>query len=67
MDTPAGVVEETGRFFFALAASGQYYGGGYRGAPQAVVDDGLLDFVLVRAMPRLKIPGFLKRYKPGSI
>lgn len=66
MDTPAGVVEETGRFFFALAASGQYYGGGYRGAPQAVVDDGLLDFVLVRAMPRLKIPGFLKRYKPGE-
>lgn len=29
------------------------------------MDDGLLDFVLVKVMPRLKIPGFLSRYKAG--
>lgn len=57
---------ETGRFFFALAANGQYYGGGYRGAPMASPADGLLDFLLIRAMPRVKIPGFLKKYKAGE-
>lgn len=65
MDTPEGTVRREGRYFFALAASGQYYGGGYRGAPDAVPDDGLLDFVLIKAMPRIRIPGFLKRYKRG--
>lgn len=28
MDTPTGVIRREGRYFFALAASGQYYGGG---------------------------------------
>lgn len=42
---------ETGRFFFALAANGQYYGGGYRGAPMASPTDGLLDFLLIRRCP----------------
>lgn len=66
MDTPEGPVEKSGRYFFALAANGQYYGGGYRGAPEAAPDDGLLDFVLIEAMPRARIPGFLKRYKAGQ-
>lgn len=66
MDTPTGVIRREGRYFFALAASGQYYGGGYRGAPSAVPDDGLLDFILIKAMPRSRIPGFLKRYKKGE-
>ena len=66
MDTTEGRVEETGRYFFALAANGQYYGGGYQGAPEAVPDDGLLDFVLIKAIPRVKIPGFLSRYKAGN-
>lgn len=66
MDTPDGTIEREGRYFFALAAVGRYYGGGYCGAPRAVVDDGLLDFVLVKAMPRLRIPGFLTRYKVGA-
>ena len=57
---------EEGRFFFALAACGQYYGGGYRGAPSADPADGLLDFVLIEAMRRLRIPAFLKKYKRGE-
>ena len=55
-----------GNFLLALAANGQYYGGGYHGAPQAVEDDGVLDFVLVKKIPRLRIPGFLKKYKAGD-
>ena len=53
------------KLLLLVAANGQYYGGGYRGAPLAKPDDGLLDVVLVRPIPRLKIPGFLARYKEG--
>lgn len=61
IDTPEGEIRRQGRYFFALAACGQYYGGGYRGAPQARTGDGLLDFVLIKAMPahpgaRLPLP-----------
>lgn len=60
-----GRVERKGYYLFALAANGQYYGGGYRGAPQAIEDDGVLDFVLVKKIPRLEILSFLKLYKAG--
>lgn len=52
-------------FLFAVAASGRYYGGGYCGAPQAVTDDGLLDFVLIRKPPLYKIPRLVGMYKAG--
>lgn len=57
--------EFRGCFLFALAASGQYYGGGYHAAPQAVPDDGLLDFVLVRKPPLYQIPRLIGLYKSG--
>lgn len=52
-------------FLFALAGSGRYYGGGFCGAPQAVPDDGLLDFVLIRKPPLYKIPRLVGLYKAG--
>ena len=66
MHTPQGVVEKQGRFLFALAANGQYYGGGYHGAPQASPCDGLLDFVLVDVISRFKILSFLSKYSAGK-
>ncbi len=66
MDTLQGEVKRSGRYFFALAASGEYYGGGYHGAPMARPDDGILDFVLVKAMSRAKILKFLPDYKSGN-
>lgn len=66
LDTLDGTVCRTGRYLLALAANGQYYGGGYRGAPKAVPDDGELDFVLVKKIPRIKIPAFLGKYKAGK-
>lgn len=65
METLHGEVTRTGRYFFALAASGEYYGGGYHGAPMARPDDGILDFVLVKAMSRMKVLKFLPDYKSG--
>lgn len=57
--------EFSGCFLFAIAASGQYYGGGYCGAPLAVPNDGLLDFVLIRKPPVFQIPKLAAMYKAG--
>ena len=59
-------ITRSGRYLMTLAANGQYYGGGYRGAPQAVPDDGVLDVVLVKKISRAKIPFFLGKYKAGD-
>ena len=52
---------------FAVIANGPYYGGGYMAAPGAIPNDGKLNFTLVDTISKLKIPGFLKKYKQGSI
>ena len=54
------------RFLFALAGSGRYYGGGYCGAPKADPSDGLLDFVLIRKVGRLRLAKLLSEYKKGE-
>ncbi len=61
-----GTVERKGKYFLALAANGQYYGGGYHGAPHAIENDGLLDFVLVKKISRFRVLPFLKKYKAGD-
>lgn len=66
IDTEDGVVRRNGKYLMTLAANGQYYGGGYRGAPQAVPYDELLDFVMVKKISRVKIPFFLGKYKAGD-
>ena len=59
--------EETysGEFMFALAGNAKWYGGGFCGAPKAVPDDGLLEFVLVRKPSYLRIPKLVGVYKSG--
>jgi len=46
-------------------ANGICYGGGYYCAPEAIVDDGLLDVCFVRKLPRTKFIGLIKYYKKG--
>lgn len=53
-------------YIFAVIANAQYYGGGYRAAPQAEVQDGLLDFICVKRIPRLKVLGLVNIYKRGE-
>ncbi len=65
METTEGTVERSGKYMFALAANGQYYGGGYHGSPLSEPDDGLLDFVLVSKISHLKILSILNLYKTG--
>ena len=66
METENGKVERVGKYLFALAANGQYYGGGYHGSPQSRPDDGMLDFVLVATKNHFNVFPFLKRYKSGN-
>lgn len=51
---------------FAVVANGPYYGGGYKGAPDAVPYDNKLDFTLVDKISKLKILRFLGLYKRGE-
>ena len=48
------------------ACNGSYYGGGYYSLPNALVDDGLLNVILVKKIPLWKIPPILARYKAGT-
>lgn len=51
---------------FAVVANAPYYGGGYKGAPDAVPYDNKLDFTLVDNISKFKILKFLGIYKRGE-
>lgn len=52
---------------FALCGNARYYGGGYKGIPLAVCDDGLLDFIIVKKdMPVIKFLKEMNNYKAGK-
>ena len=53
-------------FLFALRANGQTYGGSFRGAPRASVQDGLMDVCLCRKIPRLTLLRFLRPFQKGT-
>lgn len=53
-------------FMMLAVCNGQQYGGGYCAAPHASMNDGLLDVVLLKPVPRLKLPGLLDAYKQGT-
>jgi diacylglycerol kinase (ATP) len=50
VEKSAGVEEISGRFFFAEICNGPLTGGGFRFAPDAAFDDGLMDACLIRPM-----------------
>ncbi len=55
-----------GQILFAALANGPAFGGGMRVAPDASWDDGLLDLVIVEAMPRLSILAAMPRIYGGT-
>lgn len=66
IQTPDGPIHREGKYLMTLAANGRFYGGGYQGAPTALTDDGLLNFVLVKKISRFEIPFVLGKYKAGQ-
>lgn len=61
-----GVLQPEGDFIFAIAANGQYYGGGFKAAPLADWQDGLIDFICIPAMPRFFVLPMIASYKRGE-
>ncbi|HOH69081.1 MAG TPA: YegS/Rv2252/BmrU family lipid kinase, partial [Sedimentibacter sp.] len=55
-----------GTFIIGVVANGQYYGGGYKCAPKAQLNDGILDLCFVENISRLKILSLLGSYKKGE-
>lgn len=47
-------------------ANGKIYGGGYHAAPEAAVDDGILDVVIVKNIPKFKIASIISKFKRGE-
>ena len=55
-----------GPFFVVAMANGQFFGKGMKVAPQAKIDDGLLDVVLVPPVPRWQMPLRMTQFMLGK-
>lgn len=53
-------------FLLGVIANGHSYGGGYKCAPKAMINDGIMDLCFVNNMSRLNIIGLIKSYKAGN-
>lgn len=58
------VIEDN--FMFTVFGNGQVYGGGYHAAPEARLDDGLIDFCSVSEIGLLRIAKVIGIYKNGE-
>jgi len=55
-----------GKGLLVAVANGNCYGGGFHCAPEAKIDDGLIDLCLVKKVSRFKAAGLIKIYKAGE-
>lgn len=60
-----GVADPRCELMLLVIANGKYYGGSFTGAPEASVNDGLLDLSIVPRLTRPKILSVLPRYQKG--
>lgn len=61
-----GQLVHTGGMLAAMVANGQYLGSGMHAAPEARLDDGLFDVIIIQAMSRPKMLVSLPRLYKGS-
>lgn len=54
-----------GNYTIITACNGQWYGGSFNAAPDAVPDDGLLDFIVVEGVSRFTVAGLVSKYGAG--
>lgn len=54
------------KLFLCVVANGGYYGGGYRCAPLAQLDDGFLDLIYVDVISRFRFISFFLKYRKGK-
>ena len=56
----------TGEYLLAAVGNGTTYGSGYKAAPCAVMNDGLLDVVMVKKISRLQAANVIAKYQTGA-
>ncbi|MDP4109363.1 MAG: YegS/Rv2252/BmrU family lipid kinase [Bacillota bacterium] len=54
-----------GRFTMIVACNGRFYGGGFNPVPEALPDDGLIDFLLVGPVNLLTVARVVKKFREG--
>ena len=55
------------RFTLLCACNGRYYGGGFNPSPDAMPDDGVLDFIVIPAVSRFTVLALIKKFARGEI
>lgn len=58
-------IDITADYSLICACNGRFYGGGFNPVPEALIDDGVLEFLLVAGVSRLKVAQIVKRYSQG--
>lgn len=58
--------ELAGRFTLVSACNGRWYGGSFCPVPDAMPNDGLLDFVIVKKVSRLQVLSLIQHYAKGE-
>lgn len=61
-----GEMQESSDYVFVIAANGRFYGGGFKAAPLADIQDGLIDLIAVPAKARLALLPMIKHYRRGE-
>jgi YegS/Rv2252/BmrU family lipid kinase len=61
-----GTALNTKTMLLSAFANGRYYGGGMMPAPNAVPDDGLIDFCIINDINRLKLLRFFPKFIKGT-
>jgi len=61
-----GVTYPKSQYHFGVAANGSFYGGGFKAAPMANMNDGYIDFIMVKKVSRLRILSLINDYKKGT-
>lgn len=59
-------VNLSGSFLISALCNGSYYGNGFKPAPRAKIDDGLLNLILAEKMSPLRIAGLFTSYRRGD-
>jgi diacylglycerol kinase (ATP) len=64
-ESKTATIEGDANFILAAICNGRYYGGGFNPAPNAILDDGRLDFCMVDSLPLRRILALIPLYKKG--
>lgn len=55
-----------GPYLFAIAANGKYYGGGFKASPYSDINDGMLDFIRIKTVSKLKLLSLVGKFREGK-